>query len=47
MKKETTVKKLTLCRESIQLLAEGRAVGGLLASGEDCSVQFRNCRVTF
>lgn len=37
--------KLKLSRESLQLLST-QVKAAALASGEDCTVVFRNCRVT-
>lgn len=48
MRKETkTQSKLKLCRESIQIM-EGTVKAGIIVgpSGEDCTVQFRNCHFT-
>jgi hypothetical protein len=48
MKKQFSAKrKLWLSRESIRMLETVQALGVVRgASGEDCSVQFRNCRTT-
>lgn len=48
MKKQISAKKkLWLSRESIRMIETGQALGAVRgASGEDCTVVFRNCHTT-